>query len=620
MVGIWRCIRIYKVAVIVACITILFAPAVIAQVSIDVDYGFNGKFLGEYFTPVRVNIKYQGIPVQGELVVAQESHRPLEGTRNLSQSKEVRLGASADQIIDFYFPISRFSSQQAEDPILNVSFVSNGRVVETNDVVIPEEFESDPMVLVVSDAGFLRTLPSGERAEYVDVELLPNDWRGYDGVRRIYLGRVRADLFSKRQQNALKNWIYQGGELVVLGGENFFLQNRPWLSDLLPMAVSSIDQTGPNGLPPIAIGETLGDVLTSVNSIPLLLRRALSRGAVFFSTIDLSHSGEAEQAVWSDLDPGLVRNSKISLLGSELLDEMNLFYPDKVLIGGVLVFYLILFAYVSLWILKQPRWLIQRDRESGVPLGRRQQGWKVVTFIGVLVATVTLPALGYLSQPLFGSNFYSVEVGVISGQNGFDSGWNRNWYSVVAKKELSFQLAATDQSLINPLLNTSLMTAEHTDTYDLTFQPEVMQSWSKRHLYLEQMIPIEVRVDIQGRLSAVSQPQIQVYNEGQWHLEGVTVRRGRTYYALGDLPANMSLDRTLPQKGSTSWPEVDQYRDLWSFDEKVKKGILNHLENDGRSIHSSEEDWVLYAWLKLDQLSEQRGEHRSKLKLLVLRL
>lgn len=596
------------------------APTALGQVNIEVDFGFDGKFLGEHFTPVRVNLQYQGVPVHGELVLSQDSHRTLEGTRKLVQTKEIRLGSSADQVIDFYFPISRSSSKSEVEPILKVEFWSNGIPVATKDVIIPEDFEADPIVLVVSDSGFLRTLPTGERVEYVEVELLPADWRGYDGVRRIYLGRVRADLFSNRQQRAIKDWVYQGGELVVIGGENFFLQDRPWLTELLPMTISTIDQTATNDLPAVARGTVKGDVVTSWESVPLLVEHRVIRGSVLFSTIDLSRDGDAEREVWSQLTPGIVREGQIPLLGSELLDEMMLIYPDKVLVGGVLVLYLILFAYVSLWILKQPRWLIQRAGSSGVPLGRKQQGWKVLAFIAILVSVVTLPALGYLGQPLFGSNFYSIEVGVVAGENGIDTGWNKNWYSVVAKKELPFQLAAHDRSLVTPLLNTSLVVREHTDTYDMNFTPELMQSWSKKHLYLEQMLSLGIRTEIQDRTSSVSQPQVQVYNESQWHLEDVTIRRGRTYYTLGDLPSGMSMDRALPQNGSTNWPEIDTFSDLWSFEERVKRSLLDHLENDEKSIHSADTEWVLYAWIRLDQLDEQSGEHRIELKLLIMRL
>jgi hypothetical protein len=162
-------------------------------------------------------------------------------------------------------------------------------------------------------------------AKITDVDALPTDWFGYDGVDVLILAtsdtefcvRLTADV---RRMNALRKWVELGGRLVVCAGRTaseWFAEGKP-LADLLPgkfveivrlpqtQAIESFAGSGD----PIGRGGTvqnipvprLADVNGQVeafgrgNDLPLVVRSARGLGELVYVGVDLAEPPLAE---WS---------------------------------------------------------------------------------------------------------------------------------------------------------------------------------------------------------------------------------------------------------------------------------------------------------------------------------
>jgi hypothetical protein len=592
-----------------------------ADVSLDVEVGFGGQFMSDRYTSVRVVLQYQGPPLSGELVLRQESKPPLESKKTFSERRTVRLGTDVNQLYQFYFPLSRSPWPDEDQPALLIALSSNGREVFSKRLSIAGDVEPEPLVLGVSETNFPRTLATGEHVESVGLNQLPEDWRGYDGVRRIYLGRARTAQLTRRQEDAIEQWITRGGEFVVLGGENFYLQDSPWLRQIIPFDVSGIEAAAQasSDLPTYVAGKPLGEVLIQRGAIPLLVEQRVVNGLIFFSVLGLSQQTELSQAIWHDLrQTSSLLDNQPPDLSSKILGNTQLAYPSKPLIGALLILYLIGFAYISLWMLRQPLNTLISSPEAG-EMRRKRQGWKVLAFVVGWMLIFTVPSLAYLSQPIFHSYFQSLEVGVITGQEEAPWGWSQSWYSTISKKERSLMLAVSDKSLILPLGQTQLdLLQEHADAWNIDFSPDPMKSWSTQNLYTEEMVPLEIGVRSDKEGADVRGPQIQVYNDSQWNLRDVVLFRNGVYYPVGDVPAGKSRDVELGGLGLNEWPQWSSFKDLWSIEERVKNTIMNQLgiADELKRDHSQ---WVLLGWAEVRDLTQAYRENRQGLSLILIR-
>ncbi|MBI1729969.1 hypothetical protein HY229_04145 [Candidatus Acetothermia bacterium] len=592
----------------------------LADVSLDVEVGFGGQFMSGQYTLVQVVLQYQGPPLTGELALHQEYKSPLESEKSFSERRTVRLGSNVNQLYQFYFPVSRSPWPNEDQPALSITLSSNGSVVFSKRVPLAGDVEPQPLVLGVSETNFPRMLTTGERIESVGLNQLPEDWRGYDGVRRIYLGRARTDQLTKRQQDAIQQWITRGGEFVVLGGENFYLQDSSWLRQIIPFDVSGIEAAqASSDLPTYVAGKPLGEVLIQRAAIPLLVEQRVVNGIIFFSVLDLSQQTELSQAIWNDLrQTSSLLDNQPPDLGSKILGNTQLAYPSKPLLGALLILYLIGFAYISLWMLRQPLNTLLSSPEGG-EMRRKRQGWKVLAFVVGWMLIFAVPSLAYLGQPRFHSYFQSLEVGLIRAQEGSSWGWSQSWYSVISKKERSLSLAASDNSLILPLGQTQLeLLQERPDAWDLDFSPNPMKSWSTENLYTEEMVPLDIGVRADKEGGDVRGSRIQVYNGSQWNLRDAVLFRNGVYYPIGEVPAGKSLTAELSGLGLNEWSPWSGFKDLWSIEERVKNVIMNQLGITDE-LKRDRSQWVLLGWAEVRALTQAYRENRQGLSLILIR-
>ncbi len=193
------------------------------------------------WSPVAVTVRNPGPdPLAGELSYGQRGQS--EGFR---ARRELFLGPGGTKRVFFYVP---------EEWGL-VQFTVGGTVLaETNASGNPSYrygFDAALLVTVAEQPGsfkFLEQTTSQSRrspdpldnryvAQVREVELLPDRWVGYSGVKAVILSRVQFDTIPAPQQRALLEWVQTGGWLILSPGADARWLTRPPLAGLIDLEV-----------------------------------------------------------------------------------------------------------------------------------------------------------------------------------------------------------------------------------------------------------------------------------------------------------------------------------------------------------------------------------------------
>ena len=265
--------------------------------SLSAQAGFDGLYEGGSAIPLVVLAANNGPPIEGEIQVLV----PTAG-ENLIYSTPISLPSGSDKRIPLVVHTSSFASD------LEVQLVSDGRVfAETNtnrlnsvgrDELFYGVLSSDPGGLA-----FLETIP-GERTDAAVAFLAPTDLpevsSAWNGLDVLVFDDIDTSRLTPAQVAALRAWVEGGGQLVVTGGPGG-PQTAAGVTELLPVTVSgtaSVDDLSalgefagePVSAPgPYVITQsnlTDGEVLIEQDGLPILARRDMGRGGVYFLALD----------------------------------------------------------------------------------------------------------------------------------------------------------------------------------------------------------------------------------------------------------------------------------------------------------------------------------------------
>lgn len=613
-------------AVIVAGLALALTPRETraqGRLALEVEVGFNGAYASGRYTPVHVRLDYQGPPLSGELVLRQTAGRPLEEPRTIEVRRRVTLGQSARQRHTFSLPLSDAAPPGGTGPELTVSFLSGGRHIATRRVALEDPGTRDLLTLMASDGGYLKSLPTGEQVEFIRPEQFPTDWRGYAGVRRLYLGRVTAATLAPVQQEALRRWLVQGGQLVVLAGEHAHLQNVPWLRDLVPFQLEEVHRVDELGAS-IALGHPQGDVLYWGAGLPLLVRDRVGRGAVYYSALALTGSGEVEETLWRMLAPGEAEAaiSQQAALGMELFRHMRLPYPDKAILIGIFALYIVGIGVLSLWVLRRPRWLGGQGELSDPRLPG--QGWRVLLALGGWIGLFTAVTFAYVGQPAFTGQAPSLETGFIWGSDRMHLAHTESWYSVIAKRPLDLAWDLNYEVLAYPQGGTDMALRSEPKRSSLGFPERRVAAYAIKDFSIEAVVPLGIRVEVESE--AVRKGEGRIYNESRLYLHEAAFMAGDTtlrdggerdeiYYPLGDLPPGSAREVGFDEMGATAWPGARPGHGPANFEDHAKHVLYQAAKE---ALERRRPAWALLAWVQDGGFPPHPHESRRVLKLLVV--
>jgi len=353
---------------LVSCVLCLTFP-VHADVDMSILPGFDGFHKHGRWLPLRITLASVDENVTGDIVA--ETQDSATGHRQI-YSTPVTLFRSTKKAQNLYVLPESFRRN------LRVELVNNsGVTVAQKDaqlVTIPPE---DILLLVLtqnsSGLEFLANTPKQDAVHisYSTAEPLPDKWKGYDSVDVILLGDISARTLSTAQRQAIIDWVYGGGRLIVSGGAHSQDLMGTFVEHILPVRIDgtrvldSISSISPpfNGAQVVVASSELIDgskaMAAESDELPIIAEKELGHGKVLFLAFDymdpaFSHwTGKIE--MWQILLPRpetrkSPRNRDIARL---LSTSRSRRLPPYRIVGVFLLSYVLCFGPLNYVILKK---------------------------------------------------------------------------------------------------------------------------------------------------------------------------------------------------------------------------------------------------------------------------
>ena len=190
----------------------------------SVELGFDQVYKRERWAPLRIVVTSHNEDFNGEINVEVRNIFSGELIQTYATPLSLTRADRQRRVIHIFLP--GVSSQ------LSIKLVNHAEQVRISEELTPELPKSlaDLMILALTPSRDLLSRWDGKQIDdkgkghtfvaYTDFKRLPFHWKGYDSVdffviRGVYLDERR---ISKRQQQALFDWIQRGGTLLVSGG------------------------------------------------------------------------------------------------------------------------------------------------------------------------------------------------------------------------------------------------------------------------------------------------------------------------------------------------------------------------------------------------------------------
>lgn len=293
-------------------LSILWAAAAAAEISLEARVGFHGVFqLGRPF-PLEVKLINSGRPAEGHLEVQVWKGGAIKGGTPyaLKYRRELFLAGQARKTVQLTVDPDFISRP------LTISFSSPGATA-TREIDLRRSFSPAPVLLSVNDSGSLPPIAFGSMAQSRLVSLalaeLAADARALLGVSHVILYDQSLRDLSRAQHLALDGWLNAGGRLVILGSLNFALYQEPALGRFLPVRVSGARRitfapsSGKSDNAPALANvwaqiatPVSGQVLAETQGLPIVVETPRGRGKIVYLAVDI---GRPPLAQW----PGLPR-------------------------------------------------------------------------------------------------------------------------------------------------------------------------------------------------------------------------------------------------------------------------------------------------------------------------
>lgn len=267
------------------------APAVSAPpaVRLDADVGVAGWVVPGVWVPLRIDVGAV-TPFEGDVIA--EVPVGVRGTTVASYRHPVRLGAGASQRVHIDVIID-----DPRRPVV-VRAVSGGQELSRRSFPVGTARAVEGIVAALTrDAAgleFLADRPRKIRPAYIREDHLPLRWQGYGGVEVLVVRDLDERRVLPAQQQALIEWVNQGGSLLVTGAEQLALLQAPWLLALLPATPTGSIRTLSSAAvseaaTPVAVAVVTprrGATVRTEDGTPVVLWWRRGRGSVTVWTFD----------------------------------------------------------------------------------------------------------------------------------------------------------------------------------------------------------------------------------------------------------------------------------------------------------------------------------------------
>ena len=373
--------RILGGLALAACLTLSSGYAV-ANLNMEVLPGFGGYHKYGHWLPIRIVLSGGDRRIVGEITL---SARDETGARQTYACPADVFG-SIRETREFYALPESFRRN------VHISLIDkSGEVIMGKDEPLSVISPGNTLVAVIErnrgGLDFLRSLPEKDDSQhkiYVSYSASygnnwtlfpPGRWKGYDSVDVLVLGDISPMELSPAQRQAIVDWIYAGGELVVSGGAQSQRLLGTFVEDILPVRITGTLVA--NSLPALAqrFGGRIGDenivlascrlvdggrsVVTGKDGLPLITERRVGDGKVVFLAFGYLAPSlriwEGKVRMWNKILPQLQTRYQVDskAISRALYSKLSVELPPYKVTGALMLLYFIFFSIASYAALKR---------------------------------------------------------------------------------------------------------------------------------------------------------------------------------------------------------------------------------------------------------------------------
>lgn len=430
-------------------------------ITLSVSAGFNGSFREDEWMPVYIQVKNDGDNVEGRLVVRPETSN---GAVNSAFSLPISLPSGSSKAAFLYITAQSFASE------IRVELINqDGVVVAARPVTVRSVLPRDQLHVVVTQSATgvidLTGVHDGGYNAFQatwTIANIPDRSAALSAVDMMIFNDIDTGTLSTGQSQAIKDWVAEGGHLLVTGGPSW-QSTAAGLTELLPLTPStstSLDSLSAlsdwlrstdgdlTGSAVVATG-TLSpdaDVLVSTSDdLPLLARRSFGAGTVDYLVADpntqplrgwggltplwltLATTVNA-QPPWSHgFTSWETANDAVNILpGVDLL-------PDILPLCGFLAIYIALIGPLNYLVLNR--------------LNRREWAWVTIPLF-IIIFSALAWAVGF---NLRGNEVTLSRLSVIESWPDADHARVQELVGLLSPRRAQYSLSLTDNSFLHPI-------------------------------------------------------------------------------------------------------------------------------------------------------------------------
>lgn len=515
-------------------------------VSLSAQTGYDEIYEAGSPIPLTITVRNDGPPLEGEIRAVVPS-----GGNDLVYSAPVSLPTGADKRVPLVIHNSAFGSR------VKVQLISEGQVVAETDTNALRTVSREELFygVVSADPGglaFLETITGGRTdaaVAFLNPADLPDVSIAWSGLDVLILDDTDTSRLTPAQSSALRAWVESGGQLVVTGGPGG-PATAAGVADLLPVAVGgtqTVDDlaslgefTGePVGAGPFVVtqGELVnGEALVEENGLPLLARREIGRGSVYFLALDPKSPPLTERALSSELWTAIAEGvPALPPWASGVQDGYGATQAVSSIPGLSLpsIWQLILFLFIYTAIIGPINYLVLRR------LNRRELGWVTIPALVLLFSAATFIA-GFRSR---GNNPTLNVMTVAFGSANAERLRSQSIVGLYSPRRNRYDVALPYQATTFPFQEAfgTLMGGDNVATIERTGEValrdvrtdtgEVATFIVEEH---QARPPIEATAVLSPEKRTVT---VTVRNNSEYTLEDAVIIHGQDQAAVGDVPA-----------------------------------------------------------------------------------
>jgi hypothetical protein len=584
--------------------------AVLAQVSMTVDLGFQRTVRLERWNPVVVHLFNTSAPLTGTLGIrvwrGSEFRKDLHVT---TFTQSVTLPHRSRKRYTFAIPITSIAHP------IEVTLRQGDAVVAEQHLDLRDAFSAEHVILGLTrdlSLDFLATtFQRHTRVAYVSPAELPQHWSGYDSVTAVVVKGVSLQSLTDAQATALRQWLARGGTMIVAGDSQYALLQEPRLRAILPVEVFGIEPR--DGLPVLvdhygvpmpvvpllAVSSRLqhGQVIVGTAEMPLLAERGVGKGRVVFLAVDYAvqplSGWQGNKALWHDMlrpvehiDFGRVF-AELGLLDEahpiiKLLRRPILVYPSHMLLSVFLL------AYCS--VLGVLFWRLGKRRTKYAPY------W-IALLLTVLAATGGAYRL-FPEHGLRGSALL-LDVGTAEVLPGTEYSHTHGYLGVFSTRggEYTLQFQHPTTILRHTFHRGAGKAGEAMEvaaTEPFAVRGLALEAWALRVLSVESVIPTPLHVEAKRHGVGLT---VQAKNRGALPIQGTSILYKGRVFPLGTLAPDEEIFedlyvtlQPLESKQETIWQTLFKIRPTGSDPRLsyLQEVLLQHYFGEKRLTDPSE--------------------------------